>query len=288
MKLIRPIKLALRRPPKQRPRMGKSALHSRASAATMDEAYDEEDGYDAEEEPNMKLSHAFIVVLILHLIAVGGVFAFNSIKARQNAEAKSAVAKSGPVKTAPSEPAAAPHEAARTEPVAPDGWKGKVHTVVAGDTLTRIASVHGTTVEAIEKENGVTSLSMIRVGQVLKIPAVEAAVAKTAQAAPARPAAAEAGAAKAKEAFLATKKPASTEVPVAKAVAAKPADAPPAKPAASESSTPEVYVVAKGDNPYSIAKKFHVSYNALIAANEIKDATKIQIGQKLKIPAKKN
>ena len=49
----------------------------------------------------------------------------------------------------------------------------------------------------------------------------------------------------------------------------------------------DVYVVAKGDNPYSIAKKLHVSYNELIAINEIKDPTRVQIGQKLKIPATK-
>ncbi len=46
--------------------------------------------------------------------------------------------------------------------------------------------------------------------------------------------------------------------------------------------------MAKGDNPYSIAKKLHVSYSELLSVNEIKDPTKIQIGQKLKIPAKKN
>ena len=50
----------------------------------------------------------------------------------------------------------------------------------------------------------------------------------------------------------------------------------------------DTYVVAKGDNPYSIAKKLKVSYNELIALNEIKDPTRVQIGQKLKIPAKKN
>lgn len=284
MKLIRPIKLALRRPPKQRPRSGKSALHSRAGAATMDEAYDEDD-YDTEEEPNMKLSHAFIVVLILHLIAVGGVFAFNSIKARQNAEAKAALAKSTPASTASAETSAAPQAPARTEPAVPQGWKGKVHTVVAGDTLTRIASIHGTTVEAIEKENGVTSLSMIRVGQVLKIPAADATVARSTAPAVAKPAAASPETAKAKEAFLATKKAAAAEVLPAKPAA--PAGVPAAKPAApAESAAPDVYVVAKGDNPYTIAKKFHVSYSALIAANDIKDATKIQIGQKLKIPKK--
>jgi LysM repeat protein len=38
----------------------------------------EEDYYEA--EPNMKLSHAFMVVLILHIVAVGGIYAFNQIK----------------------------------------------------------------------------------------------------------------------------------------------------------------------------------------------------------------
>ncbi|MGA1538909.1 MAG: LysM peptidoglycan-binding domain-containing protein [Chthoniobacterales bacterium] len=37
-----------------------------------------------EMEPNMKLSHAFMVVLILHIVAVGGIFAFNHINARKS------------------------------------------------------------------------------------------------------------------------------------------------------------------------------------------------------------
>ena len=36
---------------------------------------------EEEEEPTMKLSNAFIVVLLLHLVAVGGIYAFNSLKA---------------------------------------------------------------------------------------------------------------------------------------------------------------------------------------------------------------
>ena len=36
-----------------------------------------------DDEPTMKLSSAFIVVLLLHLIAVGGIYAFNSIKAHR-------------------------------------------------------------------------------------------------------------------------------------------------------------------------------------------------------------
>jgi LysM repeat protein len=39
-------------------------------------------------EPNMKLSHAFLVVLALHVVAVGGLYAFNTIKAGNRATAK--------------------------------------------------------------------------------------------------------------------------------------------------------------------------------------------------------
>jgi LysM repeat protein len=42
----------------------------------------EDDYYEA--EPNMKLSHAFMVVLILHIVAVGGIYAFNQIKVNKN------------------------------------------------------------------------------------------------------------------------------------------------------------------------------------------------------------
>ena len=53
----------------------------RASARAMRGGEDEY--YEA--EPNMKLSHAFMVVLILHIVAVGGIYAFNQIKVNKNA-----------------------------------------------------------------------------------------------------------------------------------------------------------------------------------------------------------
>lgn len=56
----------------------------------------------------MKLSHAFMVVLVLHVVAVGGIYAFNKIHAARNAvqaataAAKPAVAAAAePVKPAP-------------------------------------------------------------------------------------------------------------------------------------------------------------------------------------------
>jgi LysM repeat protein len=44
------------------------------------------------------------------------------------------------------------------------------YTVRSGDTLSRIASQHGTTVAAIVELNGITDPSRLRIGQVLLIP----------------------------------------------------------------------------------------------------------------------
>ena len=292
------LKLPLRRLPRRPP--PSEALQAKTAADS--NAYEEED-YDAAEEPNMKFSHALIVVLALHVIAVGGVFAFNSIKARQSSTAK-ASAKSENASLASA--AVAPSKTSSAQP--DSGVKaGKTHSVQAGDTLSRIAALYKVTVESLEKENGITSFSMIRVGQLLKIPAPESVTAKPE---PAKPTTDPATVA-AKHAFLAAKsdlgQPSAPPKPEsAKAVPSKPhamatASPAPAHPqpsatkaettkaeAPSTNSDSDTYVVAKGDNPYSIAKKLKVSYNELIAINEIKDPTRVQIGQKLKIPAKKN
>ncbi len=298
MKMKKILKMPLRR--MQRGPSPAEALRAKATASSG--AYDKED-YEVQEEPNMKFSHALLVVLALHVIAVGGVFAFNSIKAGQAAAAKNAAKEE--IARAVARTSTPP------KPSAPDnvieGWQGRTHTVQAGDTLSRLASLYKTTIEAIENENGITTYSMIRVGQVLKIPAAKTETTKPAT---------DPASAAAKHAFLATKSdlpkpPAATttkaETPkppvtaTAKAETPKPPSAatPPSKPLAQPanpakeevppaSTDGNTYTVAKGDNPYSIAKKLHVSYNELIAINEIKDPTRVQIGQKLKIPPRKN
>jgi LysM repeat protein len=58
------------------------------------------------------------------------------------------------------------------------------------------------------------------------------------------------------------------------------------KTTAKVSDSGKVYVVAKGDNPVTIAKKFKVSYDDLLALNHIDDPRKLKIGQKLLIPDK--
>ena len=51
---------------------------------------------------------------------------------------------------------------------------------------------------------------------------------------------------------------------------------------------PDSYKVAKGDNPYNIAKKLGVNSQELLKLNGIEDPTKLQIGQVLKVPGKSN
>jgi LysM repeat protein len=53
----------------------------RAAAQRSAAKYAEED-YSAD-EPNVKLSRAFVVVLLLHVVAVGGIFAFSALKDHQ-------------------------------------------------------------------------------------------------------------------------------------------------------------------------------------------------------------
>lgn len=301
MKMKKVVRMPLRRAP-QRPRP-QAAQPMRARTATADEVYDEEseEDYGGEAEPNMKFSHAVVVVLALHLIVVGGIFAFNSIKARQIAEANTG--KSAPVTATPNtsainnEPETTPADApakAATAPVKPqnlDSWIGRSHTVQAGETLSRIGAQYKVSVSAIEKANDLTSYSTLVVGQVLKIPPTGApetrqtAPAPTVKhdAAPAKPAAGTISSATRPAAATTTTPAVATSAPTVTRTEPE-TDTPGAHGTASG----DVYTVAKGDNPYSIAKKLHVSYSDLLSVNDIKDPTKIQIGQKLKIPAKKN
>ena len=124
---------------------------------------------------------------------------------------------------------------------------------------------------------------------------MSAAAAKTAEAKPSAAAktaetkpAATTKTTEVKPSASAVKNPDAKPAPAAKTkeatAAAKPADGEPAKAEANPAASDKSYTVAKGDNPYAIAKKLKVKYNDLIKANDIKDPTKLQIGQKLIIP----
>lgn len=177
--------------PKLFPRKKLRASVARRSIALPDDA-----DYEQMSEPNMKLSRALLIVLVLHVVAVAGIVAFNTIKTRERAETAKTQASATPAPVAMASPASASvarHEASK----------------------------------------------------------------------PAHPA----------EKIVAKIGPKADEPKrVEKAI-------PVTKPSKS-------YVVEKGDNPVKIAKKFHVAYDELLAANHIDDPHKLKVGQKLIIPAK--
>jgi LysM repeat protein len=263
-------------------------LHARAAARK-----EEVEEYEGESEPNMKFSHALIVVLVLHILAVGGVFAFNMLKTKHTGSGKEKAPVAEKQESRP--PAAAP--AATTAAAAPFALKTQAkpaaasageptHTVAAGDTLTKIASEHKTTVGAIEQANGFEAGATLHVGQVIKVKPV-ARTAAPKESAPAT----KIPAAKAAPMAIAKAAPAKPPAPAAAPAAAeKTAGSPESKPAASPAAVAKAtdsgstYTVAKGDNPYSIAKKLKVSYSKLLKVNKVEDPTKLQIGQKLIIP----
>jgi LysM repeat protein len=146
-------------------------------------------------EPNMKLSRALLIVLLLHIVAVAGILAFNAIKTRQGSTAPITVAANPANQTVGSTPKA--------------GSLNPSSMPMAKETLPRDESKSSRSV---------------------------------------------------------------------------------AKSAAKDAKTPpgsgRTYTVAKGDNPVTIAKRFKVSYDDLLALNHIDDPRKLQIGQKLLIPSK--
>ncbi len=281
--------------PRRAPRRMIRPLHARAAARE-----EEIDDYEGGAEPNMKFSHALIVVLVLHVLAVGGVFAFNTLKTSHPAADK----KKAPVaEKQETRPAAVSEVSEKSTPPVATKPEAKApasppvasitHTVAAGDTLTKIAAQHKTSVEAIEQANGLETTKTIRVGQVLKISSKPAAdtkaapvkesapVAKVTETKPAPKAVTPAASGKTSPTVVTAK-----AAPVAAAApqAAKPAASPSAKEEKKAAAVGGTYTVAKGDNPYSIAKKLKVSYNELLKINKIEDPTKLQIGQKLTIP----
>jgi LysM repeat protein len=144
---------------------------------------------------------------------------------------------SAPVATAP---------VAAVVETAPAPAAERMHVVMKGDTLGKIAKANGVTAAALAKANGIDG-TMIRIGQKLKIPEVAGA---------------------------------GTE---AKPMAA-PAQAVVAAAAQQASSPAGTYTVAAGDTLAKIAKKFGTKAETLAKLNSISDPRKLKIGQKLQVP----
>jgi LysM repeat protein len=152
-------------------------------------------------EPNMKLSRALLIVLLLHVVAVSGIIAFNAIKTRE-----SSFVPTVPVGTENKLPNAAPSQSGGAK--LPDAVARK---------------------ESAPRSDAKQSHS-----------------------------------------------PSKDEHAKAPSFASATASKPP--------SSGKSYIVKKGDNPVTIARRLKVSYDDLIALNHIEDPHKLQIGQKLLIP----
>ncbi len=235
----------------------------KAKAATADSAA-EFDNYGA--EPNMKLSHAFMVVLALHVVAVGGLFAFNKVKAGH-----SKVSEKLQTEVAAGQAAVVAEE---TKPLV----SAPVQQVEK--EVAKVVEAPVSSQKIKEQLPPATAKKIVAAPKVVEAPVVTTPTAT-------------------KSAFLATKTAAAstTVAPVAasSAVAAvanmassTATAAPVSEPVPSAPAASTEYTIVKGDNPYKIAKRFHVSYDQLIKFNNITDPRKMQIGQKIRIPKRSN
>jgi LysM repeat protein len=136
--------------------------------------------YEEMGEPNMKLSRALLIVLLLHVVAVAGIFAFNTIKTR---ESFSPAPADNVVSATPNESPAAvadrsPNEVAKSEtnatPAAPNdsGVKdsGRVYVVVRGDNPVKIARRFKVSEADLLALNQITDSRKLQINQKLRIP----------------------------------------------------------------------------------------------------------------------
>lgn len=213
---------------------------------------------ESEPEPNMKLSRAIFVMLLLHVVAIGGILAFSLIKER-------GFARHGEDVSAPAE--AEDLQVPSTLATHPtDGGRPGVHVVRQGETLTRIANANGVTLEALVAANGkdVVGAGNLHPGQELKLPEKIAA--------PARPTG------EMLDAMQLIEGKSDDSVPPPATITKASAHLPP--------DSGKTYVIGKGESAYTIAQKLKVTPEALLKLNGIADPKKLKPGQKLRIPGK--
>jgi LysM repeat protein len=157
-----------------------------------------------------------------------------------------------PVEDPDSLPVATPMPVQSTLEPAPtaEPVQDQIHTVAQGDTLFKIASQYGVTIDLIVAANNITDVNQLEVGQQILIPAPGSVV-------PTSPAEVITG-----------------ETP------APPADTPTESPPAADGT----HVVQAGENLYRIGLKYGCSVEQMAAANGIANVSLIDVGQVLQVP----
>jgi len=154
----------------------------------------------------------------------------------------------------------------------------KVHRVKRGETMSKIASRYGVTVADIKKWNKLRS-SKVKRGQKLKIKTFEAVRVEPES----RQKAEAVNQPETAADSLATDTTATVAAQSEPEVVRQQAPKAPAK-----ANTPKtrIHRVRKGETLWKIAQKYGVTVNALQKANGLNNKSKIQVGQRIKIPAK--
>jgi N-acetylmuramoyl-L-alanine amidase len=187
------------------------------------------------------------------------------------------------------------------------------YTVRSGDTLSRIAAQHGTTVSALASANGISNPNVIRIGQRLELPGAASTPAPAPAPAPAAPAAGGSHTVARGETLSGIAKRYGTttralqdangisnpnlirvglRLTVPGAAAPAPAPAPPPAPAAPAEDVvapaPETggtYTVVAGDSLSRIARRVGSTTATLASLNGISDPNVLRVGQVLTLPA---
>jgi len=147
---VKMVKRTLRRTPRKQLR----AAAPRAAGKYSEDEY-------LVEEPNVKLSRAFVVVLLLHVVAVGGIFAFSALKDRQQAN--------GSPKTEGGKPVIGPSVTKPNNRESASSSSG-TYKVRTGDTLAGVAAQFGLNARDLEQANSIRSNAPLVVGRELIIP----------------------------------------------------------------------------------------------------------------------
>ena len=147
---------------------------------------------------------------------------------------------------------------------------GSTYTVKSGDTLAGIASRFGVSLEDLRAANANIDASSLSVGQTIRLPQDASPAAAGATSEPPTEAPATAA--------PPTVEIANTPLPAT--------DTPAPAPTSTAASIGQTYVVQQGDIPVTIAAKFGITVEALLAANPGINPTNLHIGDTLVIPPK--
>src|ERR1043166_305974 len=153
-----------------------AAIARRSSSAAMD--------FEEIPQPNMKLSRALLIVLLLHVVAVSGIIAFNAIKAHQASSSSPTYAGIAPTASSPHPSAsAAPGEHIKRAVPLDDMTheSHRTYTVAKGDNPVTVARKLRVSYDELIALNHIDDPRKLRVGQKLLIPSKTVKGKKTAE-----------------------------------------------------------------------------------------------------------